>query len=104
MASLADQYTYSQTTVLQNRVREALVSAVLAIQNEATSTAFHKDRAALAVQIVINMNGWLTQFALAVANDATVSSKIAVGGATSTDTDTDVSNAVSAAWNGFALR
>lgn len=104
MASLADEYTYSQTTTFTNRTRVGVVSALLAIQNEAASTAFHKDRIALAVTVMNNLDVWVTKFAIAAANDATVAGKIASGGATGTDTDADLSNAISAAWNGFALR
>jgi len=106
MASLADQYTYSQTTTFQNRVKQAVISAAVAIQNEATSAAFHYHRAKLAQEILMpgGMTNWLVQFAEGVANDATVSGKIATGGASGTDLDTDIASAVSALWTGFAVR
>lgn len=102
MASLSDQFTYSQNATLQNQVKQAMVSAAIAISSEAQ--AFNRNRTALAIAVLQSPNTFLPQFTQAVANDATVSSKIASGGASSTATDTDISNAVSAAWNAFANR
>lgn len=102
MASLADQYTYSQTSTFQNRVRVALTATAIAVAGEAQ--AYNRNRVSLAVAVLESITSWLNQFAVAAANDATVSGKIAVGGATGTDTDTDVNNAISAAWNAMAQR
>jgi len=102
MASLVDQYTYSQTTNLQSKVRQAMASAAIAISGEAQ--AYNRNRVTLAIRILSpqGVANYLPVFIAAVTNDATVYSKIASGGATGTETDADVSNAVSASWNAIA--
>ena len=102
MASLADQYTYSQTATFQNKVKQQMVAAAIAISGEAQ--AYNRNRTTLAIKVLApnGVNAYIAQFAAAVANDATVSSKIASGGASGTETDADVTNAVSAAWNAIA--
>jgi hypothetical protein len=102
MASLADQYTYSQTQTFQNQVKQAMVSTAIAVSGEAA--AYNRNRTTLAIA-VLKPNGvanYLGQFAAAAANDSTVSATIASGGATATATDAQISNAVSAAWNAIA--
>jgi hypothetical protein len=102
MASLADQYTYSQTAGFQNQVKQAMISAALAVSAEAL--AFNRSRTALAISI-LRPNGlanYLPIFTAAAANDPAVSATIAAGGASSTATDVQIQNAVNAAWNGIA--
>lgn len=102
MASLADQYTYSQTATLQNQVKQAMVSTAIAVSAEAQ--AFNRNRTELAIKVLApgGVANYLGQFAAAVCNDATVSASIASGGATATATDANITNAVSAAWNAIA--
>lgn len=102
MASLSDQYTYSQTQTLQNQVKQAMVSAAIAISGEAQ--AFNRNRTFLAIKVLSpgGIVASLPQFVAAVCNDATVSSTIASGGATATATDAQIQNAVNSAWNAIA--
>jgi hypothetical protein len=102
MASLADQYTYSQTQTLQNQVKQAMVSTAIAVSGEAQ--AFNRNRTALAIKVLApgGVTAYLGQFAAAVCNDPTVSASIASGGATATATDANITNAVSSAWNAVA--
>jgi hypothetical protein len=102
MATLADQFTYSQNATFQNKVRQALVSAAIAISGEAQAN--NRNRTTLAIAVLANPTAYLQQFCEAVTADPTVSGKIAGGGASGTETDADVSNAVSASWNAFANR
>lgn len=102
MASLSDQYLYSQTQTLQNQVKQAMVSAAIAISGEAQ--AFNRNRTALALRVLApgGVTAYLQQFAAAVCNEATVSGTIASGGASATATDVQIQNAVNGAWNAVA--
>ena len=102
MASLVDQYAYSQTQSLQNKVKQQIVATAIAISGEAQT--YNRNRTALAIRVLSpgGISQYLSQFVAAVCNDATVSSKIAIGGAAGTETDADVANAVSASWNAVA--
>lgn len=102
MASLIDQYTYSQNATFQSQVKQAMVSAAIAISGEAQ--AFNRNRVSLAVRVLApgGIAQYVAQFAEAVANDATVSASIASGGATATATDGQLQSAVNAAWNAIA--
>lgn len=102
MASLADQYTYSQSAGFQNKVKQQMIATAIAISGEAQ--AYNRNRTSLAIRVLgpSGLATYLAQFAAAVANDATVSSKIASGGSSGTEIDTDIANAVSAAWNAIA--
>jgi len=104
MASFADQFTYSQTPTLQNQVKQAMVSAAIAISGEAQ--AFNRNRVALAIAVLAptGIVNYLSQFCAAVTNEATVSGTIVSGGATATATDAQIANAVSGAWNAIANR
>jgi hypothetical protein len=102
MASLLDQYTYSQNATLQSQVKQAMVSSAIAVSGEAQ--AFNHNRVTLATRILApgGVSNYLTQFCQAVTNDATVSGTIAAGGASATATDAQITNAVTAAWNAIA--
>jgi hypothetical protein len=102
MASLTDQYLYSQTQTLQNQVKQALVSAAIAISGEAQAN--NRNRTALAIRVLApgGVTNYLQQFAAAVVNDATVSASIAAGGASASASDAQIQNAVNAAWNAVA--
>lgn len=102
MASLIDQYTFSQSQTFQNQVKQAMVSAAIAISGEAQ--AFNRNRTALAIKVLQagGLAAYLNQFAEAAANDATVSASIAAGGASATATDAQIQAAVNAAWNAIA--
>lgn len=102
MATLADQSTYATNPGFQNQVKQAMLSAAIAISGEAQ--AFNRNRTTLAIAVLQNPNAWLPQFAQVVANDATVSGTIASGGASATATDVQIQNAVNGAWNAFANR
>lgn len=102
MATLTDQYTYAQSGPFQNQVKQAMLSAAVAISGEAQ--AFNRNRTALAIAVLQSPNSYVSQFAQAVANNATVSATIAAGGASSTATDAQIASAVSGAWDAFSNR
>jgi hypothetical protein len=104
MANLKDQYLYSQDASLQNKVKQQMVASAIAVSGEAQ--AFNSNRIRLATAILApgGVTQFLSQFVAAVTNDATVSGKIAVGGASGTETDADIASAISAAWNAIANR
>jgi hypothetical protein len=104
MASLADQYTYSQNAGFQNQVKQAMLTAAELISGEAQ--AFDQYRRVLAATI-LQPNGvanYIPIFAALVAADSVVSGTIASGGASATATDAQIQNAVNAAWNDVANR
>lgn len=104
MASLSDQYTYSQTNTMQNQVKQAMVAAAIAIAGEAQANNRHRTSLAIAVLAPGGLANYLQQFVAAVCSDPTVSASIASGGGTATATDANISNAVSGAWNAIASR
>ena len=102
MSTLADQYAYSQTVGFQNQVKEAVINAAVAISGEAQAFDTQRRRLAEAILAPNGLSNYLPVFALAVANDATFSTTIAAGGASSTGTDAQIEAAVAAAWNAIA--
>lgn len=100
MSTLADQGTWATNAGFQNQVKEALMSTAEQIAGEAQ--AHNRTRTALAIKVLANPSAYLTQFAQAVAADATYSATIASGGASATGTDAQILSAISAAWNDFA--
>lgn len=79
-----------------------MVASAIAVAGEAQ--AFDQSRRQLAKNVLApgGVSNYLSVFLAAVTNDATVSGKIAGGGASGTETDADIANAVSAAWNAIA--
>ncbi len=85
--ALSDQAILAGNAVFISRVQEALVAACVAIQSEATSTAFHYARTRFATQVMQQMATapmqWPQAFAFSVATDANV-----IGDATAAGTIT----------------
>src|SRR5215471_9477841 len=100
MAALfIDAYTYSTNATFRNRVQQAAIGVAGTVINEADSVNFHVDRARFAKAFIGNPTAYIATMAQAVCTDATVNGKIAVGGASGTDTDADVQGALTTQWN-----
>jgi hypothetical protein len=102
-ATLQSQYTLSQDATFQQRVRQSLVSAAVAISNEAGSVAFHGQRVNLAARVLADPGFWSLRFSEGVASDSTVAT--AAGSPTPNQasvTDAQINNAVTSQWNAYA--
>jgi hypothetical protein len=102
MALLADQYTLSQDSNFQHRVQEAIVSAAIAIQNEASNVAFHPQRVLLAAKVLTNPGGYASVLATGIATDANVGTDAGSPPNSSLVTDAHITSAVSSQWNAYA--
>ena len=101
--ALIDQYTLSQDTTFKNRVKASCYAAAVAIHNE-VYTRLTPERDAFGKKIVTNSPASITDLvAVAVAVDATVASLAGVPPVQANVTDVAINNAVSAAWNSFAV-
>lgn len=95
MTTLATQYVMSADATFVQRVTVAVVNAAIAISSEATSTADHANRIALAKTVLANALPWGQDFALGVIANQAVDDP-------STITDAAIQSTVNALWNGFA--
>lgn len=101
--AFVDQFNLSQDSTFQGRVRIAAVAAAQAIHNE-VFTALTTRRDAFGKQVLENNPSGVYQLiALAVATDPTVASEAGAPFNQSAVSDGAISNAVSAAWNSFAI-
>jgi len=102
--ALVDQSTLAADTTFQSRVKAAAFAAAVAIHSEA-ATNLTAQRDAFGKQILTNSpNGIALQLAAAVAVDATVAAAAGSPATQANVTDAQITNAVSAAWNSFAVR
>ena len=114
--ALSDQAVLAANAAFISRVQESLVATCVAIQSEATSTAYHYSRARFATQVMQQMatqpTQWPQAFAFSVATDANViSDATAAGTVTLTSgnvatqqaliTDAHINAAVSGQFNSF---
>lgn len=101
--ALIDQYTLSQDVNFRNRVKVACFAAAVAIHNEAFAR-LTPERDSFGKQIIINTPPNVTDLvAVAVAVNATVASLAGVPPLQANVTDVAINNAVSAAWDSFAV-
>ena len=102
--SLNAQFSLSQDSTFQGRVRASACAAAIAIHNE-TFTNKTVERDAFAKQVLLNSITNLQQLlSFAVAVDSTVANLAGDPAIQASVTDTAINNAVSAAWNAFAVR
>jgi len=94
--TLQTQYTLSQDATFQQRVRQAIVTAAIAISNEAPNVTGHSQRAQLAVKVLSDQGPWSQRFAEGAATDS------AVAAAEVGATDAQINNAVTSQWNAYA--
>jgi hypothetical protein len=103
MASYQDQATYAATQGFQARTGQAATAAALFIlANDPQNQPSKQARARFANTYLNSPTAYIPAMAAAAVNDTTVSSKIAAGGATGTDTDADLLNAVKGIWTAFS--
>lgn len=96
--ALTDQYALSQDATFQGRVQQATVTAAVQISSEADAVAFHPARVRLATKVLQDPVSWTKVFAAGVASDTTIA-----GHPTNPQVlDSEIQNAVSGQWNGFA--
>jgi hypothetical protein len=89
------QYTNATWPTFVMQVTTAIVNAAIAISSEAPATANHVNRVAYAKLVLNDPNSYAPRFALGVAANLALD-------VITTVTDTQVSNNISALWNGFA--
>lgn len=91
----SDNYAAAINVAFQQRVQESMISAAINISAEATGTVDHGNRVILAKAVLNNPQGFVNQFAFAVAVNIPVTS-------VNTVTDAQIDASVSGVWNGFA--
>lgn len=91
--SFLEQRTLLKTGNFKELVIQAILTAAIAIRNEAESTDNHASRVALASAVIMNPSGMESRFSELLATQMT----------SMEPTDADISNAVSAIWDAIAL-
>jgi hypothetical protein len=95
MALITD-YTNSQDTNFQYKIRMALISTALAVQAEAASAASHAARSAYALLVLANPQGYAQLMASAFTVDGALDP--------ATATDAQIETRASAIWNAYAVQ
>ncbi len=90
--SYGDKKFLANDVSFQDRVRQSMVAACVAIKNEATTTSFHRERETYLVGIMNSPDTYKVLFATATANSSDVISD-ATGAGTVVLTLTNVSTA-----------
>lgn len=91
----SDNYAAALNIAFQQRVQGSMIAAAISISAEATSTADHGNRVALARQVMQSPQSWVQSFSFAVAVNLAVTSVSAV-------TDAQIDTSVAAIWNAMA--
>jgi hypothetical protein len=76
----SDKQLLAADVTFQNRVRQSLLTACSSIKNEATTTAFHRERETFLVAVINQPEAFKVLFANVVACDALVIGDATVGG------------------------
>jgi hypothetical protein len=76
------------------KVRQAMLTSAIAIQNEASSVALHANRAVFAYEVLRDPNRWAPIMAQGVASDATIADDA---------TDAAIQTSLNARWNAYAV-
>ncbi len=109
----SDKQFLSGDPIFQSRVTQALLAACSSIKNEVVTTAFHREREQLLVNIMNTPSQFKGQFSIIVANDtnvigdATVAGTVAItsGAIAATQaalvTDAHIDTAIAANFNSF---
>lgn len=109
----SDKQLLASDQTFQNRVRQSMIAACVAIASESpTTVAFHRERSTFGVACMNSPDTFKLLFANAVANDANVISDATVAGATPLTTtnvaaqaalvtDAHIDTAVSGQFNSF---
>jgi hypothetical protein len=97
----SEAFTYSTDTTFIGRVVESMLKAAEAIMAEASTTAGHKERCALALQVLQNPDSWKQKFAYAVCATPTILGLISPLTATN-PTDAQIDTAISSIWSAMA--
>jgi hypothetical protein len=80
VATYSDKQILSTDPTYQNRVRQALVGAIISIKNEGTTVAYHRERETYGVQVMANPDNYKVIWAQAVSDDANVIGDATQGG------------------------
>lgn len=99
--ALVDQSVLSADTTFQNRVRQAIIAAAIAIASESANIAWHRQRTTLSKSVMNAPDSYAPLFAKAVATDTTVQTQAGTPATQGNVTDAAINNAVSAMWNSF---
>lgn len=111
-ASYSDKQFLASDATFQNRVRQSLIAACVAIKAEAVTTAFHRERETFLVAVMNQPDTYKVLFAQSVANDASVISDATANGTVALTsgnvatqaalvTDAHIDAAVSGQFNSF---
>lgn len=79
-ASYSDQQFLAADVTFQNRVRQSLLAACIAIKSEAVTVAFHRERETFLVGVTTSPDSYKVFVAQAVATNASVISDATVAG------------------------
>ena len=102
VASLADQVTVAADTTFQNRVRQAIIAAAIAIKNEGENVVSHKERVTLSKNVMNSPSTYAPLFAMAVAGDSAIGTDVGTGPPVPNNaTDAHINAAISSMWNSF---
>lgn len=102
--ALQDRYTLSQDSNFRQRVQQAIILEAVQTIAEAPNTGFHKERTALAIQVLRAPDTWGILFAQSVASRTAVESAyLSVSPANQLAvTDALITGGVTAQWNAMA--
>lgn len=101
--TLIDQYTLGIDATFQHRVQQEILTIIQQIHNE-TYTALTPQRDAFVKLVEANLAFWVNVIAQTVASDAAVAALAGSPSVQASVTDVAIANAVSAAWNSFAVK
>lgn len=101
MATFSDQYTLATTPGFIQRVEIALVTAAVAVMNEAEATPDHSFRRTYAAQVLADPAAQAAKATVGVATNATIAASAPTG---VTATDSDIQFTVNSLFGAYALR
>lgn len=99
MAITASAYNAQDTRAIDPlfivKVRQAIITAAIAIQAEAQTVLHHSERVALALQVLATPNTWAPIIAQGVASNNAI---------TDSSLDSDIQFTVNSIWNAYCVR
>lgn len=101
MATYADQYTMATSAPFIQRVEIALVSAAIAVMNEAENTPDHSFRRTYAARVLASPAPEAAVMAVGIATNTTIAAAAPTG---ATATDSDIQFTVNSMFNAYSLR
>jgi hypothetical protein len=101
-AALVDQYTLANDSTFQQRVEQSMLEAAVSISSEADSTAFHRERIALASKAILDPSQYALLFSKAVATNDAVAAAAGSPPVQASVTDAQINTAISSVWDALA--